>query len=87
MFGHRETDASNYRLSPTVTLERKDEHRTSFMIKKSKYVQELIKKETAKNYSAAQIFHAIRGAGTEASTSLPDAAGGGFTNARITSPL
>ena len=56
--------------NPTVTLERKDEHKhlhsleTSFMIKKSKHVQELIKKEAGKNYSAAQIVHAIRGAGT-----------------------
>ena len=71
--------------NPTVTLERKDEHKhlhsleTSFMVKKSKHVQELIKKETAKNYSAAQIFHSIRRAGTEAGTSLLDAAGGVFT--------
>ena len=70
--------------NPTVTLERKDEHKhlhsleTSIMIKKSKHVQELIK-EAGKNYSAAQIFHAIRGAGTEAGTSLLDAAGGAFT--------
>ena len=49
------------------------------MIKKSKQVQELINNETAKNYSAAQIFHAIRGAGTEAGTSLLDTAGGAFT--------
>ena len=70
--------------NPTVTLERKDEHQhshpleTSFMVKKSKQVQELINKETAKNYSAAQIFHAIRGAGTEEGTSLLDTAGGAF---------
>ena len=72
-------------LNPTVALEPKDEHKhlhsleTSFVVKKYKHVQELIKKETAKNYSAAQIFHAIRGAGTEAGTSLLDAAGGAFT--------
>ena len=51
---------------------------TSFIVKKSTHVQELSKKETAKNYSAAQIFHAIRGAGTEAGTLLLDAAGGAF---------
>ena len=66
--------------NPTVTLERKDEHRTGFMIKKSKHVQELIKKKKRlKNYSAAQIFHAIRGAGTETGTLLFDAAGRAFT--------
>jgi len=71
--------------TPTVTLERKDDHKhlhdleTSFMVKKSKHVQELINKEAAKNYSAAQILHAIRGAGTEAGTAPLNAAGGGFT--------
>ena len=48
------------------------------MVKKSKQVQELIKLETA-NYSAAQIFHAIRRVGTEAGTMLLDTAGGEFT--------
>ena len=68
--------------NPTVTLECKDEHKhlhsleTSFMITKSKH-EELIKKRL-KNYLTAQIFHAIRGAGTEAGTSLLDA-GGAFT--------
>ena len=43
--------------NPTVTLERKDDQHshpleTSFMVKESKQVQELINKETAKNYSA-----------------------------------
>ena len=67
--------------NPTVTLGRKGEHKYSHPLetsfgKKSKQVQELINKKTVNNYSAAQIFHAIRGAGTEASTSLLDAAGG-----------
>ena len=35
-------------------------------------------KKRLKNYLAAQIFHAIRGAGTEAGTSLLDT-GGAFT--------
>ena len=85
MSGYCELTRQITDLNPTVTLERKDEHKhlhsleTSFMVEKYKHVQELIKKETAKNYSAAQIFHAMRGAGTEAGTSLLDAAGGAFT--------
>ena len=71
-------------LNPIVTLERKDEHKNLYSLDKlyGEKVQAcagLIKKETAKNYSAAQIFHAIRGAGTEAGTSLFDAARGAFT--------
>ena len=69
--------------NPTVTLERKDEHKhlhslaTSFRIKRSKNVQELIKR--LKNYSAAQIFHAICSGGTNAGNLLLDVAGGVFT--------
>lgn len=56
---------------PTVTLERKTEHlhthdfETSCMVKKSKFVQELIATEAEKNCSAAQIFNALRSAGLE----------------------
>ena len=52
--------------NPTATLERKDEHKhlhsleARFMVKRSKQVQELINRETEKNYSAAQVYHAIR---------------------------
>jgi len=58
-------------LHPTVTIERKTEHyhghdfETSCMLKKSKFVQELIATEAEKNYSAAQIFSVLRGAGSE----------------------
>ena len=38
-----------------------------------------IGKNRLENYAAAQNFHAIRGAGTEAGTLLLDAAGGAFT--------
>ena len=41
------------------------------MGKKPKQVQELINKETAKNYPAAQITCAICGAGTNLRSSLP----------------
>ncbi|KAF8441166.1 hypothetical protein BGX38DRAFT_1272784 [Terfezia claveryi] len=53
-----------------VTIERLDEHthshdiEESFRIKKPSILLEYIKSEAAKNYSAAQIYHAVRGAGT-----------------------
>ena len=47
--------------------------------RKVQQVQELINKEAAKNYSAAQIFRAMRGVVTEAGTLLLDTAGGTFT--------
>ena len=71
-------------LRPIVTLERKTEHyhthdfETSCMVKKSKFVQELIATEAEKNYSAAQIFSALRSAGSEEGSSRLEEAGGGF---------
>ncbi|KAF8433176.1 hypothetical protein BGX38DRAFT_211774 [Terfezia claveryi] len=53
-----------------VTIERLDEHththdvEESFRIKKPSILLRYIKSEAAKNYSAAQIYHAIRDAGT-----------------------
>ena len=52
----------------------------------SKQVQDLIKKETTNNYSAAQNFNAIRSVGTEAGTSLLDTAGVEFTPSFKNSP-
>jgi hypothetical protein len=72
------------RLHPTVTLERKTEYyhshdfETSCMVKKSKFVQELIATEAEKNYSATQIFSALRGAGSEEGSARLEEAGGGF---------
>ena len=86
MSGYRETNASNYRLKPH-RHPRTQRRAQAFAFVRDKLYGEKVqacagvdkKKETAKNYSAAQIFHAIRGAGTEAGTSLLDAAGGAFT--------
>ncbi|KAF8428782.1 hypothetical protein EV426DRAFT_585898 [Tirmania nivea] len=53
-----------------VTVERLDEHththdiEESFRIKKPSILVGYIKSEAAKNYSAAQIYHAVLGAGT-----------------------
>lgn len=53
-----------------VTIERLDEHthshdiEASFQIKKPSILVNCITTEAAKNYSAAQIFHALRGVGT-----------------------
>jgi len=54
-----------------VIIERLDEHththdiEESFRIKKPSILRDYIKTEAAKNYSAAQIYHAVRGAGTQ----------------------
>jgi len=51
-------------------IERLDEHihthdiEESFRIKNPSILRDYIKTEAAKNYSAAQIYHAVRGAGT-----------------------
>ncbi|KAF8415879.1 hypothetical protein EV426DRAFT_628739 [Tirmania nivea] len=53
-----------------VTIERLDSHihthniEESFRIKKPSILQEYLKSEAIKNYSAAQIYHAVHGAGT-----------------------
>ncbi|KAF8418741.1 hypothetical protein EV426DRAFT_618294 [Tirmania nivea] len=53
-----------------VTIERLDSHihthdiEESFRIKKPSILQGYLKSEAIKNYSAAQIYHAVRGAGT-----------------------
>ena len=54
----------------TMTIERLDEHihthdiEESFQIKKPSILLGYIKSEVAKNYSPAQIYHAVRGVGT-----------------------
>ena len=56
--------------STVVTIERFDKYihthdiEESFRIKKPSILLGYIKSEAAKNYSAAQIYHAFRGAGT-----------------------
>ena len=66
----------------TVTVERLDEHahshdiEESFRVKKPTMLLNLLKAEVAKNYSASQIYHTFRGAGTpEGSTRLEQIGG------------
>jgi len=69
-----------------VTIERLDDHththdiEESFQIKKPSILVNSIKAETAKNYSASQIFHALRGVGTfEGSARLGEIGGASLT--------
>ena len=69
-----------------VTIERLDDHththdiEESFQIKKPSILVNSIKAETAKNYSASQIFHALHGVGTsEGSARLPEIGGASLT--------
>ncbi|KAF8428713.1 hypothetical protein EV426DRAFT_711386 [Tirmania nivea] len=66
----------------TVTIERLDEHthnhdiEESFRIKKPSILINSIKAEAVKNYSASQIFHALRGAGTHEGSERLQVVGG-----------
>ena len=69
-----------------ITIERLDEHmhthdiEESFQIKKPSILVNCITTEVAKNYSASQVFHALRGAGTaEGSERLGDIGGSFLT--------
>ena len=65
-----------------VTIEHLDEHththdiEESFRIKKPSILLSYIAAEAAKNYSASQIFHALRGAGTAEGSERLEAIGG-----------
>ncbi|KAF8420011.1 hypothetical protein BGX38DRAFT_1202120 [Terfezia claveryi] len=72
-----------------VTIERLDEHthshdiEESFRIEKPSILPEYIKFEAAKNYSATQIYHAVRGAGThEGSEQLGELGGSSLKSGR-----
>jgi len=73
----RDTDLFNVQIKvsrpvdgTSVTVERLDEHihtrdiEESFRTKKPSILLGCIESEASKNYSAAQIYHAVRGAGT-----------------------
>lgn len=72
-----------YSSNETVTIYREDEHdhqhtmEDSFRIKIPKALQVIAKAERSKNYSAAQVFNAMRGIGTENGSNQLELAGGG----------
>ena len=77
----------------TVTIERLDEHththdiEESFRVKKPSVLLDCIASEAAKNYRPAQIFHAIRGAGTAEGSERLEAIGGSSLTRYVTSTI